>query len=100
MITVQAVFKPTMHCEYYGGQSLNPKKLSWGSNRQPLDNQSNALTTTPPQSARLLPALLLVPLQLYIVTTVHRDYLHSARNMYAEKKSCLNMSLDLFWILK
>ena len=22
----------------------------------------------------------------YIATTVHRDYLHSARNMYAEKK--------------
>ena len=47
MITVQAVFKPTMHCEYYGGQSLNPKKLSWGSNRQPLDNKLNVPTTPP-----------------------------------------------------
>ena len=33
------------------------------------------------------------PLQFYIATTVHRDYLHFARNIYAEKKSCLNMSL-------
>ena len=30
--------------------------------------------------------LLSVPPQSYIATTVHRDYLHFARNMYAEKK--------------
>ena len=37
------------------------------------------------------------PLQFYIATTVHRDYLHFARNIYAEKKSCLNMSLHFLW---
>ena len=34
----------------------------------------------------MLPVLLSVPPQSYIATTVHRDYLHFARNMYAEKK--------------
>ena len=59
--------------------------LSWGSNHQPLDNQSAALTT-PPWSACLLLIFLSVPPQYHTATTVYRDYLHFARNMYAEKK--------------